>query len=153
MPFVGRTAANNGIQEYVSTADINKGGCVTVSLVGTNVALWQDSEFAASQNIAILRSSNFNVLTAHFICSLLNFTMRGIFSYGRTVNKSDLEDMFLKLPVLRDTETNDPILDPNKKYSSEGYIPDFEYMENYIKSLNHKPITTACGVRISYSWV
>jgi hypothetical protein len=61
--------------------------------------------------------------------------MRGVFSYGRTVNKSDLEAMRLRLPILRDPKTDKPIIDPNNKYSSKGYIPDFEFMERYIKSL------------------
>lgn len=135
VPFVGRTASNNGVQCYVDTSDITKGECITVSLVGTNVALWHDADFAASQNIAILRNAVFNVRSALFLCSLLNFVMRGVFSYGRTVNKSDLEAMRLRLPILRDPKTDKPIIDPNNKYSSKGYIPDFEFMERYIKSL------------------
>jgi hypothetical protein len=67
------------------------------------------------------------------------------YAYGRKPKNNKVFDTYIKLPVLSDPETNDPILDPNKKYSSEGYIPDFEYMENYITSLKHKPITTACG--------
>lgn len=135
VPFVGRTASNNGVQCYVDTSDITKGECITVSLVGTNVALWHDADFAASQNIAILRNAVFNVRSALFLCSLLNFVMRGVFSYGRTVNKSDLEAMRLRLPIRRDPKTDKPIIDPNNKYSSKGYIPDFEFMERYIKSL------------------
>lgn len=135
VPFVGRTASNNGVQCYVDTSDINKGECITVSLVGTNVALWHDADFAASQNIAILRNTVFNVRSAQFLCSLLNFVMRGVFSYGRTVNKSDLEAMRLRLPILRDPKTDEPIIDPNSTYSPNGYIPDFDFMERYIKSL------------------
>ena len=30
---------------------------------------------------------------------------------------------------------NDYILDKNKKYSDDGYIPDWEWMEIYMKSL------------------
>ena len=30
----------------------------------------------------------------------------------------------------------------SETYSDDGYIPDWQYMEDYIKSLHSKPITT-----------
>lgn len=39
----------------------------------------------------------------------------------------------IKLPIKKDSN-GVAIIDKNKKYSKEGYIPDWEYMENFIKS-------------------
>ena len=47
----------------------------------------------------------------------------------------------LKLPIRQD-KNGKAIIDSEKKYSPEGYIPDWEYMENYIKSMHYKKITT-----------
>ena len=45
------------------------------------------------------------------------------------------------LPVVKD-DKNAPIIDKTCKYSDEGYVPDWQFMENYIKSLHYKPLTT-----------
>ena len=115
--FIGRTDINNGVQGFVAPKDITKGNCITISMVGTNIALWQEKDFQASQNIAILRGSELNRHKALFICSLLNFDIKIRYSYGRTIKRNDLEKTIIKLPINHKGE------------------PDFEFMENYIKSL------------------
>lgn len=115
--FIGRTDINNGVQGFVAPKDITKGNCITISMVGTNIALWQEKDFQASQNIAILRGSELNRHKALFICSLLNFDIKLRYSYGRTIKRNDLEKTNIKLPINHKGE------------------PDFEFMENYIKSL------------------
>lgn len=116
-PFVGRTDVDNGVQGFVVPSSVTDGRCITVSMVGTNVALYQENDFQASQNIAILRKSGMTKAIALFICSMINFEMALKYSYGRTVGKTNIERMILKLPVTSIGE------------------PDWEFMENYIKSL------------------
>ena len=40
----------------------------------------------------------------------------------------------LVLPIQRDSN-NIPIIDETNKFHKNGYIPDWKYMEEYIKSL------------------
>ena len=47
----------------------------------------------------------------------------------------------MRLPI-KCNENGTPFFDDSKKYSDEGYVPDWQWMENYIKSLHHKPLTT-----------
>ena len=133
-PFIGRTDTNNGIQGFVEPKYITKGHCITISMVGTNVALYQDNDFQASQNIAVLRSEKLTTLNSIFICTVINFEMNLKYSYGRTVGKSNIENMVLRLPILRDFD-GEPIIDDTHKYSKQGFIPDWQWMENYIKAL------------------
>lgn len=63
------------------------------------------------------------------------------YSYGRARIKSKLEEEIIKLPIKYNND-NTPVIDENRTYSDEGYIPDWQFMEDYIKSLHHKPITT-----------
>ena len=116
-PFVGRTDSNNGIQGYVMPTSITRGGCITLSMVGTNVALYQENNFQASQNIAVLRKNSIKKHAALFICSLINFEMQQKYSYGRTAGKTNIENMTLRLPI-----------------DASGQ-PDWNYMEEYMKSL------------------
>lgn len=37
---------------------------------------------------------------------------------------------------------NSIFIDDSQKYSDNGYVPDWQFMEDYIKSLHHKPLTT-----------
>ena len=134
IPFVGRTDINNGIQGFVDPIHITNGRCITISMVGTNVALYQEKDFQASQNIAILRNKDISLCGALFICSMINFEMNLKYSYGRTVGKKNIENMILRLPALRNSDGT-LIVDKTCKYSSNGYIPDWQWMENYIKSL------------------
>lgn len=116
-PFVGRTDVDNGVQGFVDPISLTKGKCITISMVGTNVALYQEEDFQASQNIAILRKDGITKAMALFICSMINFEMRLKYSYGRTVGKTNIEEMIIKLPI--DSDGN----------------PDWHFMENYIKAL------------------
>lgn len=133
-PFVGRTDTNNGIQGFVEPKHVTKGKCITISMVGTNVALYQDKDFQASQNIAILRNKNLTPHNSLFICSMINFEMNLKYSYGRTVGKSNIETMLLRLPILRNPDGS-AAFDETYQYSKNGYVPDWTFMENYIKSL------------------
>lgn len=116
-PFIGRTDVDNGVQGFVDPISLTKGKCITISMVGTNVALYQEEDFQASQNIAILRKDGITKAMALFICSMINFEMRLKYSYGRTVGKANIEEMIIKLPI--DSDGN----------------PDWQFMEDYIKSL------------------
>lgn len=116
-PFIGRTNVNNGVQKYVTPKDITHGNCISISMVGTNVAQWQLEDFQASQNIATLRASQLNNSISMFICTLLNNEMISKYSYGRTVGKTNISEMRLKLPATENGE------------------PDWKFMEDFIKSL------------------
>ena len=116
-PFIGRTNVDNGVQGFVDPISLTKGKCITISMVGTNVALYQEEDFQASQNIAILRKDGITKAMALFICSMINFEMRLKYSYGRTVGKTNIEEMIIKLPI------------------DSGGSPDWQFMEDYIKSL------------------
>ena len=54
-------------------------------------------------------------------------------AFGRELNSHFRKDFTIKLPVLMNG--NDYIFDKNKKYSDKGYVPDWEWMEIYMKSL------------------
>ena len=63
------------------------------------------------------------------------------YTYGRKVTKDNYANLNLYLPIVNINE--DPIIDSSCKWSDKGYIPDWEYMKNYILSARYKPITTS----------
>ena len=55
------------------------------------------------------------------------------YDYGRKVTEEKYLNETIVLPIL--CKNNVPILDSTRKYSDEGYIPDWDFMECYIKNL------------------
>ena len=141
IPFVSRTAENNGIDGYVSVEQsaITKGNCLTVGAEGI-YSFYQQKDFATGNKVYTLRNDNISINHYMFIATILNKEDYK-YSYGRARIKSKLEEEIIKLPIKYNND-NTPVIDENRTYSDEGYIPDWQFMEDYIKSLHHKPITT-----------
>lgn len=62
------------------------------------------------------------------------------YNYGRQANKT-LPFIELKLPI-KHNPNGSVFIDENRTYSTEGFVPDWQFMEDYIKTLHHKPLTT-----------
>lgn len=56
------------------------------------------------------------------------------YSFGRSWTGKRLFETIILLPVQHDA-TGQPVIDPSWKYSDDGYIPDWAFMEQYIGSL------------------
>lgn len=55
------------------------------------------------------------------------------YDYGRKVTEEKYLNETIVLPVLYENKV--PVLDSTRKYSDEGFIPDWDFMERYIKYL------------------
>lgn len=94
-----------------------------------------------SAKILQLRYENASSAVYLFLQSILNKN-RFKFSYGRKVTEAKYARDLIDLPVEVD-ESGSPVIDPTSTYSSEGYVPDWQFMEDFIEGLNHKPLTTS----------
>ena len=43
-------------------------------------------------------------------------------------------DLSISLPIEHD-KNNNPLINPEHKYHPDGYIPDWDFMEKYIKAI------------------
>lgn len=144
-PYITRSAENNGLSDYVGNNEyLNKGNCITIGAEGT-VAFYQCFDFVAGVKIYTLRNKNLNKLNAMFLVTVLN-KLSYLYNYGRARILEKIKQEIIQLPILMDSEEN-PQFDVNKKYSDDGYIPDWDWMERYIQSLHHKPVTTKVAVK------
>lgn len=161
IPFLASTENNNGVTEYYSLNDIiswdkvgepdntieNKlfsGNCIAVTVNGSVCnAFYQKEQFTCSHDITqlCLRKHQLNEHIGQFLCTVIMME-KYKWNYGRKphdVKKFGLS--IIKLPITHNSNKT-PYIDKNRTYSDEGYIPDWQFMEDYIKSLHHKPITT-----------
>ena len=130
--FVSRQSYNNGVDIKVGYVDGVKpfdAGLVTVALGGSYLGscFVQDEPFYTAQNVAVMKPKYEKMTHAvnNFISGLVRYESSvKYYAFGRELNTHIRTDFDVKLPV--DAEGN----------------PDWQFMENYIKSLHHKPLTT-----------
>lgn len=143
--FVGRSAENNGVAGKVDFVFDDKGnvikpykaGCITVALGGSlGSSYLQVEDFYTSQNVSVLEfEDGISNATKLFITTcIMNESKYKYFPFGRELNTHIRTDFGFTLPIQRKTDGT-PIIDKTLKYSPKGYIPDWQWMENYMKSL------------------
>ena len=140
--FVSRTDINNGVDisvEYDDYEGIEKKNCITIGDT-TATCYYQNEDFIAGDHMVVLRAKWMNERRGLFIRTL--FAMEyPRYSYGRAYRMELIKATKMMLPVQHNSDGT-PAIDGNRTYSDDGYIPDWQYMEDYIKSLHSEPITT-----------
>ena len=121
-PYVSASDCNNGILDYIDMPAKFKGNCLTIGKVGC-ACFYQEFDFCATADVTVLIPKiSFNKHIAMFFVSVITLE-QAKWSYGRQIRLGDCKELVVKLPEF-------------------GQKPDFNYMESYIKSLNHKVIKT-----------
>lgn len=125
--YVGAKKNDNGVMLHCAYDEdlIQKGNCIIFICNGqgsVGYANYMDVDFIGTTDIVAGYNENLNQYNGLFIATVL-CQERPKYSFGRKW-KTHLKDTVIKLPQT---------LDGN---------PDWKYMEQYIKSLNYKPLTT-----------
>lgn len=147
--LVSRVSYNNGVDVkvgYVDGIEPFESGLITVALGGSYLGscFVQEEPFYTGQNVAVMKSlyDGMSHSVNIFISGLIRFECKTkYYAFGRELNTHIRTDFDVRLPV-KHNEDDSPLIDDEHKYSSEGYVPDWEYMEDVIKTLHHKPLTT-----------
>ena len=142
--FVSRTESNNGVSATVMPIENvipQKAGLISVAGGGSVLSTFiQPEPFYSGRDLYTLEAKdNISFEAKMFIITIIKAN-KYKYSYGRQANKT-LPYLELMLPVVKD-DKNAPIIDKTCKYSDEGYVPDWDFMESYIKSIHYKPLTT-----------
>ena len=117
-PFIGSIESNNGYREYIDQEPIHTGNTITVNYNGSVAeAFYQPKPFWASDDVNVLYPKfNMNPFNALFIATVIK-AEKYRFNYGRKWHVERMNTSKIKLP------------------STLNKQPDFDFMENYIKSL------------------
>ena len=99
-----------------------------------------------SAKILLLPDEVASVETYVFLQSILTAN-RFKYTYGRKVTKDKYLNDWIRLPI-QHNNNGVAIKDEMYRYSDDGYIPDWQFMKEYIKSLHHKPLTTKNEARL-----
>lgn len=147
--LVSRVSYNNGVDVrvgYVQGVVPFKPGLVTVALGGSYLGscFVQQEPFYTGQNVAVMEAKypEMNHRVKTFITGLVRYECKTkYYAFGRELNTHIRRDFDIKLPVMHNVDGT-LLIDDKCKYSTEGYVPDWKWMEAYIESLHHKPLTT-----------
>lgn len=162
IPFLGAVDGNNGVTEYYTLEEIESASktgdlpnasidkklfppnaiCVTNN-GSVGYAYYQNKVFTCSHdvNALYLKDRTFNEYTGLFVATVIMHD-RYRWDYGRKWRPKRMVYSEIKLPIKQDEEGN-PIIDEERKYSQCGFIPDWEYMEKYIRHLHSHRISTS----------
>lgn len=142
--YVGAKKDDNGVMIHCMRDDalITKGNCIVFICNGqgsVGFANYMDVDFIGTTDIVAGYNDYLNEWNGAFLATVYS-QERPKYSFGRKW-KTHLKDTEIKLPVQRNADGS-PVVDASCKWSDEGYLPDWKFMEDYIKSLHHKPLTT-----------
>lgn len=148
--YVAAKKTNNGIADrcsYVDAANkniISDGNCIVFVQLGDGSAgytTYQPKPFVGMNG----------KIACGYIDDILNEKIglylmatldknKQLFSYSASWTGERLRNTVMSLPVKVDDSGN-PVLDSTCKYSDDGFIPDFEYMQERITELEQERIT------------
>ncbi len=142
--YIGAIDSNNGVANHIAQSPIHKGNTISLSYNGSvGEAFYQKDPYWATDDVNALypKYNHFNEAIGLFIVSVLR-QEKYKFSYGRKWTLENMNSTIIKLPIKHNADGT-IFVDDSKKFSDQGYVPDWQWMENYIKSLHYKPLTTA----------
>ncbi len=118
IPYVSSSSLNNGIDNYIGNGHTDE-NCISFACYGSIGEVFYQNEkvwVSDNANVFYLRDKELNPFIALFLVTILKLEQYR-FSYGMTGKKERLQNFDIKLPCNR-----------------QG-LPDWNYMEDYIKSL------------------
>lgn len=142
--YVGAKKNNNGVMFHCKRKEslITKGNCMVFICNGqgsVGYANYMDVDFIGTTDVIVGYNDNLTPNIGNFLATVYS-KERPKYSHGRKW-KTYLANTVVKLPVLHNPDET-LYIDETYEYSDEGYVPDWQFMEDYIKSLHYKPLTT-----------
>ena len=142
--YVGAKRDDNGVMIHCKRDEalITKGNCVVFICNGqgsVGYANYMNVDFIGTTDIVAGYNDFLNAFTGTFLAAVYS-QERPKYSFGRKW-KTHLKDTVVQLPA-RHNDDGTIYIDETHRYSEDGFVPDWKYMEDYIKSLHSKPLTT-----------
>ena len=134
--YIGAIDSHNGVANYIAQAPIHAGNTISLSYNGSvGEAFYQPEPYWATDDVNALYSKydGFNVYIGLFLAATIR-QEKYRFSYGRKWTLDNMKATDICLPIQYGSDGS-PVIDETHKYSDAGFIPDWQFMEDYIKAL------------------
>lgn len=142
--YIGAKKDDNGVMLHCALNNelIQEGNCIIFICNGqgsVGYANYMDIDFIGTTDIIAGYNDNLNPFVGNFLATIYSLE-RPKYSFGRKW-KTHLEETEIMLPAKKN-EDGSFYFDSLSTYSDQGFVPDWHFMEDYIKSLHYKPIST-----------
>lgn len=138
--YVSRDSNGNGVVGFVDEIDgetVFPAGSMSLALGGSFLGscFIQKEPYYTAQNVAVLQEKvPLSDHTKLFVATLIRNECKIKYqAFGRELNAHFRKDFTIKLPVKCDADGI--VYDETHEFSDEGFIPDWEWMDKYMKSL------------------
>lgn len=138
--YVSRDSDGNGVVGFVDEIDGEipfPEGTMTIALGGSFLGscFVQKKPFYTAQNVGVLREKfSMSIYSKLFIATLIRNECRTKYqAFGRELNAHFRKDFTIKLPIKKNGENI--LIDTSKEFSDKGYVPDWEWIDEYMKNL------------------
>ena len=137
-PVLSNSSVDNGIGGYCGLDTTENGRIITFSdtTTGTDTMFYQPNSFIGYAHVQGMYPFDENwgeFQQRYFICAMKQACGTG-WDYSNKFNRKLVAEMTPLLPIQTDTEGNS-IIDTECKYHPDGYIPDWNFMEKYIRAI------------------
>lgn len=137
-PVLSNSSVNNGIGGYCGLYTTEDGRIITFSdtTTGTDTMFYQPNPFIGYAHVQGMYPFDDNwkeFQQRYFICAMKQACGTG-WDYSNKFKRKIVAEMTPLLPIQTDA-SNNPIIDTERKYHPDGYIPDWCFMEKYIKAI------------------
>lgn len=144
IPCINGSAEKNGVMCYLNNniTEIGfvlfKAPALSLSRVGNSgKTFFQPSDFFVADNAFALKAKeNIDERAYIFLSTVLDLEIPK-YAYGRPIKEPIYKEVTVMLPATFDVDRNNTY-----RYSEDGYVPNWEYMSQYIGSLKDRRITT-----------
>lgn len=135
IPIVSASGVNEGIDFY-GDVEAPYNNNITVSMNGKNTGFtaYHNYDFNINSDCCVLlQKFEMNQYIGLFIATIIN-QLRYKYSYGRKMSAERLALESILLPAKHNPDGS-LFIDEKCVFSKDGYVPDWNYMEEYIKQL------------------
>ena len=142
---------NNGVLGKISLSYCKSRGytycekpCLTVARSGSAgyVSFQVDGCVVGDSAKILLLSEDIATIERYVFIQTVLSANRFKYTYGRKVTETKYMNDVIDL-LVKKNDDGTTFIDITKRFSTEGYIPDWEFMDSYIHSINYKPLTTS----------
>ncbi len=116
IPYYSASDYDNGLTDKIANPLFIEKDALICTIFGRS--FYVEGEFTASDSVSILKNKYLNIYSGLFIATIITQN-KYKYSYGRQAFENRFSSDIIKLPINKQEEI------------------DFEFMENYIKSLNY----------------
>lgn len=155
LPLLTAGIENQGLARFAKRKDCPTilSNCISVSANGANsgVVFYHPEEFAVLQDAYAIRVRNYDIpneAVGLYLTGSLYKAVASTHDWNYKAGWNRIKEDIVSLPIKTD-EDNNPIVDDTLFYHDEGFVPDFDYMQERIAELKQERIVELEQERIA----